>query len=277
MLMMAKAEEVDMVVSTFSGRELADYKDMGWRVNSSYNSNDVWVPDSAHEDSPWSKLEVREAAEYAVDRVTIAQKFGHGYLQAPNQIPPRATTAYDPSFALARNYDPAKAKQLLAQAGYPNGFKSKLIVWQGGNRDIALAEQQYLAAVGIDVEVEFPDAGKFTSYVGPQGTYHNALLEAPCPAQGPTGLGCVTTAQFLFGSNWQQPPELLQAVGAATSAPVLDASLVRAATDILTKNALMIPIYEVGTGRVDQPYVVADFGKRGQPSFSSLETAWLNK
>ena len=92
------------------------------------------MPDSAHADSPWSKLEVREAAEYAVDRATIAEKFGYGYLKAPNQIPPRDTTAYDANYALARNYDPAKAKQLLAQAGYPNGFKTKLIVWPGGNK-----------------------------------------------------------------------------------------------------------------------------------------------
>ena len=213
-LMMAKAGEVDMVITVSPGKQMADYKDLGWRINASYDANEVWVPDSAHEDSPWSKLEVREAAEYAVDRVTIAEKFGYGYLQAPNQIPPRDTTAYDANYALGRNYDPAKAKELLAQAGYPDGFKTTLIVWPGGNRDIALAEQQYLAAVGIQAEVEFTDFGKWNSYVGPQGTYHNALLEGPDPAQGPTGLGCVNFALFLFGNNWQKPPELMQAYAA---------------------------------------------------------------
>jgi peptide/nickel transport system substrate-binding protein len=276
-MMMAKAGEIDMVITVSPGKEMADYKDMGWTVHRSYESNEVWVPDSAHEDSPWSKLEVREAAEYAVDRATIAEKFGYGYFEAPNQIPPLDTTAYDPDYALARDYDPAKAKELLTQAGYPDGFKTKLIVWPGGNRDIALAEQQYLAAVGIEAEIEYTDFGKWSSYIGPTGTYQNALLEGPDPAQGPTGLGCVSFALGLFGNNMQQPPELLQAADAATSAPTPDVSLVRAATDVLTKNALMIPIYEVGTGRVEQPYVVADYGQRGQPSFASLETAWLNK
>ena len=88
MSMMAKAGEVDMIVSTFSGKEMADYKDLGWRVNHSYNSNDVWVPDSAHPDSPWSKLEVREAAEYAVDRATIAEKFGYGSSKRPTTRSP---------------------------------------------------------------------------------------------------------------------------------------------------------------------------------------------
>ena len=218
-LMMAKSGEVDMIVNTFSGKQMADYKDLGWRTNFFYDANEVWAPDSAHPDSPWSKLEVRQAAEYAVDRATIAEKFGYGYLQAPNQIPPRSTTAYDPNYSLGRNYDPAKAKELLAQAGYPDGFKTSLIVWQGGNRDIAIAEQQYLAAVGIQADVQFADLGKWSSYIGPQGTYHNALLEGPDPSQGPTGLGCVSFALFLYGNNLQKPPELMQAYAAATSSP----------------------------------------------------------
>ena len=180
-LMMAKAGELDMVYSISPGKQMADYKDLGWRINPTYDANEVWVPDSAHEDSPWSKLEVREAAEYAVDRATIAEKFGYGYLEAPNQIPPRDTTAYDANYALGRNYDPAKAKELLAQAGYPDGFKTTLIVWPAGNRDIALAEQQYLAAVGIQAEVQFADAGKWNSYVGPHGN----VPQRPARRAGP--------------------------------------------------------------------------------------------
>ena len=275
-LMMAKAGEVDMIVNTFSGKQLADYKSAGWLTHTLYDANEVWAPDSAHADSPWSKLEVREAAEYAVDRNAIAQKFGYGFIQAPSQIPPRDTTAYDANSTDGRNYDPAKAKQLLAQAGYPDGFKTSLIVWQGGNRDIALAEQQYLAQVGIQADVQFADLGKWTSYIGPQGAYHNALLEGPDPSQGPTGIGCVNFALFLYGNNIQKPQELMQALGAATAAPESDVSLIRAATDTISKNAILIPLYEIGSGRVDAPNAVVDFGHRGLP-FYSLETAWLNK
>ena len=275
-LMMAKAGEVDMVATVSPGKQMVGYKDMGWLTHTLFDANEMWVPDSAHADSPWSKQEVREAAEYAVDRAALAKKFGYGYLQAPNQIPPRDTTAYDANFALARNYDPEKAKQLLAQAGYPNGFKTTLILWSFGDHDIALAEQEYLAAVGIQAALEFPDAGKFNTYTGPTGNYHDALLEIPVPAQSPTGLGCVTFATSLFGDNWQKPAELMQAFAAATSALTPEVSLVRATTDILTKNALLIPLYETGYGRAEAPYVVAEFGKRGL-SQDSLERAWLNK
>jgi ABC-type transport system substrate-binding protein len=235
------------------------------------------VPDSAHKDSPWSKLEVREAAEYAVDRVTIAKEFGYGYLKAPLQIPARQTTAYDANYALGRSYDPAKAKQLLAQAGYPSGFKTTLIIWPGGNKTIAIAEQAYLRAVGIDAELQFANAAKWTSYVGPQGSYHNALLEGPDPSMGSTGLGCITFAMGLYGNNFSQTPDFLQALGAATSAPKQDTTLIRKAFDALANNALIIPLFEIGGGRVEASYVVADFGHRGIPAFSSLQTAWLNK
>jgi peptide/nickel transport system substrate-binding protein len=274
-LMKAQSGEIDMVTSISPGKQLKDYAQMGWRTNSTADANEVLVPDSAHPDSPWSKLEVREAAEYAIDRATIAKQFGYGYLQVPTQIPPRSTTAYDPNY-VGRSYDPAKAKQLLAQAGYPTGFKTTLIVWPAGDKSIALVEQQYLAAVGIQATVEMANASKWVSYVGPQGSWHNALLEMPDAAQGRTGLGCVTFALALFGKNWQQPAQLLQAFGAATSAPESTPSLVRAATDIISQNALIIPVYEKGGARAEKPYVVADFGHRGL-MFSSLETAWLNK
>jgi ABC-type oligopeptide transport system substrate-binding subunit len=54
-------------------------------------------------------------------------------------------------------------------------------------------------------------------------------------------------------------------------------NLIRAATDLITRDAILIPLYEIGSQRVEAPYVVADFGHRGYPAFSSLETAWLNK
>jgi peptide/nickel transport system substrate-binding protein len=121
-LMMAKAGQVDMVAAVFPGKQLMDYGQLGWHTNARYDANEVWVPDSANQDSPWSKLEVREAAEYAVDRATIAKQFGYTYLQAPNQIPPRDSQAYQNPYPLARNYDPAKAK--LNRAGFPGGSNS---------------------------------------------------------------------------------------------------------------------------------------------------------
>lgn len=113
-----------------------------------------FIPDSANADSPWSNVLVRQAAEYAIDKATIATKLGGPGAVPQYQWGPIGTYAYDPTIP-DRKYDPAKAKQLLAQAGYPNGFKTTLN--QGATiqyvRDMELAMVDYWRAVGIDVSI----------------------------------------------------------------------------------------------------------------------------
>jgi len=68
----------------------------------------------------------------------------------------------------------AKARSLLKDAGYPNGFKTRIIAATGGNRDIPLAIKANLDAVGISTEVEFQDPPKFNTTM--MSSWNNALL-----------------------------------------------------------------------------------------------------
>jgi peptide/nickel transport system substrate-binding protein len=110
------------------------------------------VPDSANPDSPWSNLKVRQAAEYAIDKNAIAAKMGGPSAVAQYQWGPAGTYAYIPDLP-ARKYDPAKAKQLLTEAGYPNGFKTTAFVGSTiqASRDTELAVHEYWRQVGIDI------------------------------------------------------------------------------------------------------------------------------
>lgn len=109
-------------------------------------------------DSPFAKKEVRLALEYAIDKRTIAQGVGMGYYEALNQIATEKDPWFNPDLPF-REYDPDQARELLAQAGYPDGFTTKLISDVMARRDTLTAIQTYLNEVGIKTELEILDFG----------------------------------------------------------------------------------------------------------------------
>ncbi len=68
------------------------------------------------------KVEVRQAINYAFDSEALLQAYGNGYGTPTTQIFPTSSVAYDESLDSRYSYDPEKAKELLADAGYPDGF-----------------------------------------------------------------------------------------------------------------------------------------------------------
>ena len=97
--------------------------------------------------------------EYAIDRPAVAKMLGFGKYEALTQIVPSFSPAYNTNYN-PRPYNREKAKQLLAEAGYPNGFDTKLLVLDT-SRDEAVAIQSYLNAVGIRVSVDLADMGRY--------------------------------------------------------------------------------------------------------------------
>jgi ABC-type transport system substrate-binding protein len=83
--------------------------------------------DSGNPDSPFANLKVRQAVMHAVDTEAIAKSVLNGLAVPTNQYNTPASPFYNPDVK-GYPYDPEKAKQLLAEAGYPNGFKTKLTV-----------------------------------------------------------------------------------------------------------------------------------------------------
>lgn len=107
-------------------------------------------------DRPFDNLKVRQAFEYAIDRKQINEIVNAGQGEVASQTFPKNTPVYDPSLANTYTYDPARAKQLLSEAGYPNGLTIEMVI-PGGNianmeRQGALIQQQ-LAAVGVKANI----------------------------------------------------------------------------------------------------------------------------
>jgi ABC-type transport system substrate-binding protein len=108
--------------------------------------------------------------------VALNNTFGYGYNEVAYQICSPSTNVYDPNFAGTRKYDVAKAKQLLTEAGYPNGFKTRLIAQGTAARDKMVAVQAFLSKIGIQCDLEFPEAAQMSAYtIAPSG-WKNGLL-----------------------------------------------------------------------------------------------------
>jgi peptide/nickel transport system substrate-binding protein/oligopeptide transport system substrate-binding protein len=111
---------------------------------------------------PFDDRRVRQAFNYAVNKEAIVREINQGnYLVATGALPP-GMPGHDPDLQ-GYAYDPAKAKRLLALAGYPDGVGFPVVqLWSGVKSDIAKAQlaayQRYLAELGVRVDIHFaPD------------------------------------------------------------------------------------------------------------------------
>ncbi|MFC1930511.1 ABC transporter substrate-binding protein [Chloroflexota bacterium] len=120
-------------------------------------------PDSANPGSIFADKRVREAVEYAIDKPAIAKAIGLGLAEPLTQLAPKNAIFYNPDYT-GRPYDPAKARQLLADAGYPTGFDTVLTMpSRSPERDFATAVQGYLTEVGINTKFVVCDRAKWTA------------------------------------------------------------------------------------------------------------------
>jgi peptide/nickel transport system substrate-binding protein len=109
---------------------------------------------------PFNKKEARQAANNAIDRQAIVDKLMGGLGKVvPTVINPMAF-GYDPTVE-AYSYDPKKAKELLKQAGYPNGTDITLHVGTSAafNRQLAEAITEMLTEVGLRTNLKVWDQG----------------------------------------------------------------------------------------------------------------------
>lgn len=129
----------------------------GYQVlTNSYDHVWPWIIDTAKK--PFDDVRVRRAMNYAIDREALIKDVLRGTADPEYQAVARANAAYRPANNLYR-YDPEKAKELLAQAGYPHGFATSLSYPTSGSGNMVPipmneALQQNLAEVGIKVKLE---------------------------------------------------------------------------------------------------------------------------
>jgi ABC-type transport system substrate-binding protein len=111
---------------------------------------------------PLDDVRVREALNYAIDKESIVKNI----YQDMAAVIPTLVGPLNIGYAAVKGYpyDPAKAKKLLADAGYPNGFEINLWTPKGRylkDYELAQAVQQQLAAVGVKAKLETFEWGAY--------------------------------------------------------------------------------------------------------------------
>jgi peptide/nickel transport system substrate-binding protein len=101
--------------------------------------------------NPMTKQKVRQAIAYAIDRTAMARNLMEGGARAPDAPCYPTQFGCEAAAAVRYPYDAARAKTLLAEAGYPNGFSTELVSFLLPPFEAAV--QGYLKAVGIDASV----------------------------------------------------------------------------------------------------------------------------
>ena len=123
----------------------------------------IWM-DGNDPKSPFHDVRVRQAACYAVDTDAIVNDLFEGFRRkTTNQPSYEGSIYYNPDIT-GYDYNPERAKELLAEAGYADGFTYTIQCRSGSPYDVYIpAVQAYLAAVGINLNVSYLEGTAFNA------------------------------------------------------------------------------------------------------------------
>jgi peptide/nickel transport system substrate-binding protein len=169
----------DVDVSGFGiGPESIDEikKDGRFQVIVGDSTNDV-ILSMNNSKKPFSDKRVRLAITHAINKEEVLKgaMFGHGKILGSNVDP---LNPYFVDLAKDKPYDPARAKKLLAEAGYPSGFEAVLKVAPQYYYTVRTGEilVSQLAKVGIKVKIEQIEWGQWLAQVWREANYDMSII-----------------------------------------------------------------------------------------------------
>ncbi len=257
------------------------FASQGFNIITRPSGPNALIPDSKNPDSPYSNIKVRLAVEAAIDRESLASTFGYGYSSAAYQFASPAAMAFDPALASQyRKYDVAKAKQLMADAGYPNGFKTTIEVSPGIDNNPALAIQSYLAKIGIQASLDFPQPARWTVLQN-QPVPTSTLFYQPMAEAATFN----TTVNVYFadpGSFYW--PNLKKADGWPAlfaqdlTSPTADPAILKQVSDMFFNDCTIIPLFYNSLIVIVSPKVQdSGIGNYGTLDSWDFPNVWLSK
>jgi len=209
---------------------------------------------------PFGSTLVRLALSYAIDRAAFVTALAKGSDPTASAFP-QASPGYDPSLDSTYAFSDAKAKQLLAQAGYPNGFSFTITADPTDEAQLEFLQKEF-AAVGVTMNItETTSTAQLFAAI-------NTQPMGFIPLAWPSEIGI--TAGVLVGGfanpHRTQDPVIGTALGAASNASgsAYPAAL-KKLNDALVNQAWVIPVAE------EYAYVGYNAKKVTTPVFPGLD------
>lgn len=114
--------------------------------------------------APFDNKLVRQALNHAVDKAAIVDVVCEGFAQPLNTVYPAAVSVHDATLNLYP-YDVEKAKALLTEAGFPNGFKIEIATSGDERNRIAQLLQSDFSKIGVTLDIVLLDWGAYLDYI----------------------------------------------------------------------------------------------------------------
>jgi peptide/nickel transport system substrate-binding protein/glutathione transport system substrate-binding protein len=202
-----------------------------------------------HDTPPVNNALVRQAINYAINRNEINNVVLAGTGRVTDEtFAPDQTIAFNPSVANEYPYNPAKAKQLLAQAGYPKGVTVTLVIPAGvtlSNREAPLLKNE-MAPAGINLKILSVDPGSLLTDFYLHKQYDAITIPYPAEEEYARQLydnyGATGFTAKLTGSVQGGQYEQLLIKGEGTLDPATLKPIMQQAAAITTNKALEAPI-----------------------------------
>jgi peptide/nickel transport system substrate-binding protein len=238
------------------------------------------MPNTMDAASPMNDQRVREALEYALDKPALCNAIGYGFYFPIYAVSPEGEWGSD-AIAVKREYDPAKAKQLLTEAGYANGCPIDLlaVTEAGGRNTAAEAIKGYLDAAGFVTNIDIADPGRFYGSVFGTGWKDVALMFSGNDYNYLMSCNAWWSPQPKTNlASFNRPPDF-----AALFEP---ANMARTAADqeartgdivrYMNEHALMVPVFHYPNGIVVQKYVHTEYPMEAGFVWWSWNTTWMD-
>ena len=115
--------------------------------------------------------------QQAIDLPSIAKDYYHGLIEPyPDTLTSRYISKSMKGWGFPYeewpqglkdeyDYNPTMARRLLAEAGYPEGFKTNIVVAADAEMNLLQIVKSYFAQIGIEMEIRQMDAAEFVSFV----------------------------------------------------------------------------------------------------------------